>query len=253
MTDRVDCLVFEDQLEALVEGRLPAEGLRRLRAHAEACAACGTQLQVKAHLASPTLAELEPRVPDDLVDGMYGRVREALDGAQDTTAPRLRRAARTNPLVPLLAAASVALLISTGLLGRQLLREQERAGFLEMELEVQQARVSGLLSAAGSAGSRSGLAFTLFRPLARRETVTVAELRELLDGLPAHRTILSAERVQSLRSLPSTRRGWVMDELLSAIPPDEGVSAGDLADLLDRASMSPDRTLRTADLLELLT
>lgn len=252
MTDRVDCLVFEDQLEALVEGRLPEEGLRRLRAHAEACGKCGTQFRVKARLAHPTLAELEAQVPDDLVEGMYERVREALHGAEDTAA-RPRRVARTNTLVPLLAAASVALLTTTGVLGRELLREQERAGFLEMELEVQQARVSGLLSAANSAGSRSGLAFNVFRPLARRETVTVAELRELLDGLPAHRTILSPERVRSLRSLPSTRRGWVMDELLGAIPPDEGVSAGDLADLLDRASMSPDRTLRTADLLELLT
>ena len=38
----MDCQVFEDQLEGLVQGALPEDGVRLLRAHAVSCRECAT-------------------------------------------------------------------------------------------------------------------------------------------------------------------------------------------------------------------
>lgn len=70
----VDCRVFQDQLDAMVEGTLPLEGMRQMRLHAEGCPECAMELRVKEHLALPSLAELEKRVPDEMVTSMWGRV-----------------------------------------------------------------------------------------------------------------------------------------------------------------------------------
>ena len=63
MKKDVDCLVFEDQLDALVAGGLPVEGLEQLRLHAFSCPDCAMLLKVKEHLTRPSLEGLEAAVP----------------------------------------------------------------------------------------------------------------------------------------------------------------------------------------------
>jgi hypothetical protein len=263
MKESVDCQVFSDQLERFLKGSLPDEALLLLREHADACPTCATQLQVKGHLARPSLEELETQVPDPMVDAMYGQVRSALDepaipvGADahplgsSTTALHGPRSFAL-PWVPLLAAASVALLLSTGVLGIQLRRTQLREARLAMQLDAQRARVTGLLATASrTSGPAAGASWLRFVPA--QETITIAELVELLDRVPADRVILSEARVGLLRSRPTTRTGRIMDGLLQEIPSDDGIRAGDLLRALDRARIRRDLTVRTADLVELLS
>jgi hypothetical protein len=263
MKDSVDCQVFSDQLERLLEGTLPDQARRLLQDHADHCSSCATQLRVKGHLSHPSLAELETQVPDPVVETMYRRVRAALDepaaraGADtarwspaDAVPDPPRSTARR--WVPLLAAASVALLLSTGVLGIQLRRAQLREARLAVQLDVQRARVAGLLTAGGRAtGATGGASWLRFVP--PQETITIAELMELLDRVPADRVILSEARVGLLRSRPTTRTGRIMDGLLQEIPSDDGIRAGDLLRAMDRARIRRDLTVRTADLVDLLS
>jgi hypothetical protein len=263
MKESVDCQVFSDQLERLLDGTLPNEALGLLRQHADACPTCATQLRVKSHLARPTLAELESRVPDPMVETMYRQVRAALDepatpvGADphplgSGTAALHGPRSFARPWVPLLAAASVALLLSTGVLGIQLRRAKLQEARMAVQLDVQRARVTGLLTAGGRAtGATGGASWLRFVPA--QETITIAELVELLDRVPADRVILSETRVGLLRSRPTTRAGRIMDGLLQEISSDDGIRAGDLLRALDRARIRRDLTVRTADLVELLS
>ena len=50
MSKDVDCQVFRDQLDALVQGALPEEGARQLRLHVADCPECAMQLKVQEHL-----------------------------------------------------------------------------------------------------------------------------------------------------------------------------------------------------------
>ena len=76
-----DCDVFQDQLDALQASALPEEGMEQLRLHAESCGDCAVLLRLHEHLVTPSLAELEAAVPDELADeislcGPVERIRE---------------------------------------------------------------------------------------------------------------------------------------------------------------------------------
>lgn len=263
MTESVDCQVFSDQLERLVEGRLPDEAMRLLRIHADGCVACSTQLRVKRELSDPSIEGLEAQVPDPMVATMYERVQATLRTQAATagrdptpTAPAFVEPLGTRPAgrawIPLLAAASLALLLSTGFLGIQLRRAQLRESRLAVQLEVQSARVAGLLTAGDRPSGPTGGASWL-RLVPPQETITVAELMELLDRIPADRVIVSRARVGLLRSRPTSRAGRIMDSLLEEIPVEDGIRAGDLLRAIEEVRLRRDLTVPTADLVELLS
>lgn len=181
MNKDVDCQVFGDQLDGLVRGDLPAEGERLLRLHAGICPACAMQLRVQEHLAQPSLAELEARVPEELLASLWPRVEGEVGGGAGVVGAGVgggdeaggsgdgaalgkgsgRRGKRGSGdpggsgmgtgagsgfrwLVPALAAAALALLFSTGFLTLELHKLQDQEALLAQQVAEQQRWLSEL-------------------------------------------------------------------------------------------------------------
>lgn len=266
MTSNVDCLVFGDQMDALVRGILPAEGARQLRLHAEACSDCATQFRVHEHLVGPSLEELEARVPDGLLVGFEEAVLSAARRDRGVgPRPGLTvhpgggvRAGGSRWMVPALAAASLALLVSTGLLARRADGLEERAAVLALQVEAQQARLEILAAdrapdpVARTAALKGKIPW--LRALERRETITLEELMTLLGRIPADRLLLTEGQIDAALRGPAPLGSPALRGLLDRIPAgDRGVRAGELLEALAEAAPDAGLTLRTAELVDLLT
>ena len=262
----VDCLIFEDQLDALVEGSLPEDGLEQLRIHALSCPDCAMLLKVKEHLALPSLEELETAVPQELLDTMWPRVEEGVGAPAGKLLQKPSTAPRIPWLVPSLAAASVVLLLSTGFLFSALRRTAARGDQLASQVtELQQgleeldARTEWVERTAQLAGLGRSRVRALNFELAGRESITVGGLVELLEGYPADGVLLDAGQVRSL--LGSTRRPppelreilVLLDDILSPSLGGQDIKVGDLAEWLDSAELPRDLSLPKASLIELLS
>ncbi|HKJ03089.1 MAG TPA: zf-HC2 domain-containing protein [Longimicrobiales bacterium] len=247
--DRVDCTVFEDQLDSLVRGELPESGVAQLRAHAARCPECATQLRMREHLVTPSLADLEAQVPDAWVTSMWNDVQAAV------AVPGAAVRRRNRWAVPLLAAALVALLFANGLALRALARAENRAEDLASQLLDQQRRLvslqgereSGLPGVlAGFAGRGSAL-----RALEDRTDLTVAELRALLQELPAQTPLIGAARTRQLARSPFVPSVW--RDAMSRLDTGGEVTAGALLTVLDDLDIPGDATVPAARIFELLT
>lgn len=266
MNDRVDCLVFGDQLDALVTGTLPAPAVDHLRAHAAVCAECEALFRVHEHLAQPSLAELEARVPGGLLEELPDRVMDAIR----TEAAPAGQGGRVGPgpgrgsgvvgriglrLVPWLAAASLALLASTAFLAREVGQLRGREQVLAMELEARRAQVQGLQASLdparpAAASRRPGTRPGLF-PL--RETVTVEVLVEFLGGLPPARVVLSEAEVQALLRRPGELGGPALRSLVARLPLEGGITAGDLVAALTGPGIRPEVEIDAGRLMNLVS
>lgn len=247
--DRVDCTVFEDQLDSLVRGERPEAGVAQLQAHASACPACAALLHLQEHLVAPSLAELEALVPDAHVASMWTDVQGAL-GAPPAGVRR-----RVGWVMPLLAAATVALLFANGLALRALGRAESRAQDLEGQLLDQQRRLVALQVAdvSGPQGARVGLGARggALRALEERTDLTVADLRDLLAGLPPDTPILGAAHARQLTRSRLVPAAW--RDALARLDTGDEVSAGALLRVLDDLDISGDVPVPAARLFELLT
>jgi hypothetical protein len=252
MNKDVDCQVFGDQLDALVRGELPEEGVRQLRLHAESCPDCAMQLRVQEHLILPSLEELEARVPEELLASMWSRVEERVkEEARVEIRPRF------GWLVPTLAAATLVLFFSTGFLFRELGRLRGREAILAQQVVEQQRWLSELevgpsadpvARTAALAGRNPWL-----RALSRQETISVQGLRTLLERMPGDRIVMSRGQLDAaVRSrtfpLPPPLR-----EALRGIEDREGARARDLLRILDEMELTPELTFPTTDLIRLLS
>jgi hypothetical protein len=251
MNDPVDCLVFEDQLDAWMRGELPDEGVTQLQAHAAGCRACSTLARVGEGLSGPSLAELEAMVPDAWVDAMGERVEAALRERGAT------RPGRRSWVVPTLAAASVALLFTSGLAFRALGRAAVREEVLAEQVLDQQRRLTEQGASAADPTRRgsvvAGRAASL-RSLGRegwQGPLTVADLRALLDELPAATPVIRAANARALsgsRLIPATWR-----EALAGLDTGRDVTAGDLLGVLDGLELPGATTVPAGRILELLS
>ena len=265
MTRQVDCLVFADQMDALVRGTLPVEGARQLRLHAATCPDCATQLRVHEHLVGPSLEALEARVPTALLTGMAQRVlalagtppEGALAFKGDPTGGGDARTGRRRVLVPALSAAASLLLFSTGFLGKEVARLREEGAALAQEVAIQRTRLAAQASGtaldpvartAALAGSKP-----LVRALARRKTITVEELLALLAQLPPDRVVVTRAQWGDALQSPSPLGTPLLRELRSRLPPGEALRAGALIRALESSGIGAGVTLRTADLVDLLS
>lgn len=254
MTNDVECRVFQDQLDALVAGTLRGPAVAHLRAHAAACSECAGILAVHEHLAGPSLEALEARVPEEVMAGFPDRVMDAVR-ADRAPASEVAAGPFRSRLVPWLAAASVALLASTGFLGAEVMRLREAAGVLALEVEARRAQVEGLRvagprDAQGSGALRTGI---LAGGVVRGGTVTVADVVELLRGLPADRVVLREDQVRALLRRPGVLGRAEFRTLAGRIPPDGGVTAGDLVAALTEAGIDPEAELDAGRLMDLLS
>jgi len=266
VNEKVDCQVFQDQLDALVAGELTDEGAHSLQSHALACPDCAMLLKVKEHLSLPSLDEIAASVPWEHVEGMWSRVQAGISGHEAMSRPGRDRGRRLPWLAPTLAAASVALLFSTGFLFSELRRSShretelaQRIGDLEQGLADLGARTDWMERTAslGAAGRRTARAVDFM--LAGRESLTVADLQNLLGRYPRDLVVLEASRIQELTT-SNTPPPPELREILSLVAQaysdlggGQGLRAGDLQEWLEGSDLPPDMVLPKGHLLGLLS
>lgn len=271
MSKDVDCRVFEDQLDALMAGTLPDEGSRQLQVHALSCPDCAMLLKIREHLALPSLAELEAAVPEDLLDSVWPGVKSATGPSIVRTAQRLRKGEPQDrqhfPLaMPLLAAASLILLFSTGLLFAELKRTQalgfrmaEQVAELEIEMAELDIRTEWVERTAELGGASRARARALEYALAGEESITVSDLAELLRQFPQDRVLFTSSQLAELLATPVRPPEELQDLIgalaraLAAWEERRDVRAGDLASWLATSGLPPDRVIPKSPLLALLT
>jgi hypothetical protein len=258
---KIDCQVFEDQLGALVNGDLPADGVEQLRLHSESCPDCAMQLKVHEHLAAPSLEELEARVPSSLVASVWPRVEGTLEGRTRTARPTPETASRRRSLfsawqVPVMAAAILILLLGSGFLFAELRKVQARERVLaeqildqrewlaELELRTSLDDVSRTASLTGRTN--------WIRALSREERITVRELREMLRSLPGNPTLLSATEVRALQRRTGRWTPMPWGEALRGFQGETGIRAQDLLAALETMDLHPEINLPTARIVDLL-
>ena len=253
MKKEIDCQVFADQLDALLEESLPEEGVRHLRLHADVCADCAMHLKVHEHLTLPSLEELEEAVPSDLLASMWPRVTESVAGLAPSKIPRKTRPGKASWLVPTLAAASLTLVFSTGFLLSELRRAESRGMRLAQQIiQLEEGMAAGnRQTEAAERTSNLGGRSTLILALAREDRMSVAGLQDRLRKLPGNTTLLEASQVAALleNTPPWTPAVW--REALEAMG-GEGISVQDLLGFLESSPLGSDVTIPTSQLIELL-
>jgi hypothetical protein len=264
----IDCQVFEDQLDALMEGRLSEEGVGQLRAHALSCAGCAMQLRVQEHLALPSLEELEGAVPEEMLASVWPTVEDAvreggpggIRGASDAAgAFRIPAHTHSRWLVPTLAAASVALLFSTGFLFSELRNTEaresqlaDRIGQLEDDLAGLNERTVAVERTAGLS-ARSGWARAINLSLGSPETVTIGWLKEMLGGMQPDAHVLSKSELDDLMGSRFSRG---FGRLRVSIPGEsiaDGLNVAELLTLLEELNLDPDQTVPADRLMDILS
>jgi predicted anti-sigma-YlaC factor YlaD len=249
----VDCDVFQEQLDALLEKRLPDAGLDQLRLHAASCSECAMQLRLHEHLATPSLSELEAMVPEELAGSVLPRVQAEIAAHESTLQHQPGRWQGWNRLVPALAAATVLLCVGSGFLYWEVRQLRRQEDVLVRQVTEQGRRLAQLdsrtsMDPVARAASLAGR--TLWeRALARRNSVSVSELEQMLRSAPASTTIFSAAESEALaESLPP----WMVrlaGTALSDIQSDDGIQAGELLQLIGTLDIDTERRIPTSRIL----
>jgi hypothetical protein len=266
----IDCQVFEDQLDALLANNLSDEGTRQIQLHALACPDCAMLVRVQEHLALPSLEELEAAVPEELLASMWPKVQaevapQPVDAPIDV--PEEPSGLRSFPwLVPTLAAASVALLFSTGFLFSELRQTKargmqlaEQIGELETGLAELDPKTEWVERTAQLAGGERNRARALNYVLAGQESITVEALMELLGKYPADLVLFEASQVENLlgtsvRPPPELRDLFgFLAKAMTTLGELKEVRAGDLAEWLATSGLPPDMVVPKSPLIELLS
>ena len=255
MTRNPDCEVFQDQLDALEAGALPEEGMEQLRLHADSCEDCGMLLRVHEHLATPPFGDLEAAVPDELIASVWPRVRAEIATGESARLRESRGSQGWSWLAPAMAAATLLLFIGSGLMYQEVRELRRREDALVQQGAQQQRWLAelDLRTSTDPVVRTAGLAGRAVweRALARRKSVSVAELAGMLRSLPANTTILSASQAEALvGSLPF----WMVSALsgtLEGIEAENGVQAGELSQLLEDLNVDLEKRVPTARILAL--
>jgi len=244
--DRLDCSVFADQLDALVQENLTEDGVGQLPRHAAVCRECEALLRVKKHLVSLSLEALEERVPDQWVASMHADVRSALGVGRDRARPRIRW------IAPALAAASVVLLLVNGLtlrsLGRAHVRERD---LVQQVLDQQRRLVEAEVDRATAARPARALRNSSLRALGPGGDLTLEGLRTLLGGLPSETPVFDASHARVLAVSRRVPAAW--QDVLARLDDGSDVTAGELLNALEGLDLPGDTTVPTTRLLDLLS
>ena len=255
MKKGIDCDIFHDQLDALKAGSLSDEGLEQLRLHGDGCSECAVSLRIHGHLAASTSADLEASVPDGLAASIWPGVEVELAARRSEHPDRRSELRGRIWLLPVMAAATVALAVASGLLYAELTRVQTRERVLAQMVAEQQGWLAELdeRTSANTTALAAGLASRGWaRALSRREQMSIAELSELLRRLPARATVLTTSQAETLMgAVPLwAPPGW--RSAIGEIEVGDGVRAGELVEILETLNVDPDMTLRTSRILGLV-
>jgi hypothetical protein len=288
----VDCRVFEDQLDSLIDGTLPEEGIDQMQLHAQGCPDCSMLLRVKEHLFLPSLEELEGTVPEDLLASILPSVERELEtspsgeklgsrsifqkrreshhtGNKQTRRPSGPRRPWSTRLVPALTAASAVLLFSTGFLYSELKRVRaagsqlaQEVGTLQAEMAALEVRTEEVERTAELAGRNIYQARALDFLTTGPESLTLGDLIDLLESFSGDEVLLEASQVRALSKpttliLRDTREIREILEILYREFQDRGarqdIRAGELAEWLANSGIPQDRALPTSRLVQLLS
>jgi len=251
----IDCEAFQDQLDALSEGKLPEAGMEQLRVHAASCAECAVLLRMHEHLAAPPLRDLEAAVPDEVLHSVWSGVENEIAGRRraSSSASWLGRAWRWP--VPVLAAASLVLFVASGLLYREVRQLSEREAVLTRRVTEQDRRLAELdvgtsLDPAARTARLAGRA-VWERALSRQSSVSVAELRAVLRAVPANTTLFTTTESQALLGSVGFWGVTAAEAAFTRIDDGDGVQAGELLDLIDALNIDPERRIPTTRILSI--
>jgi hypothetical protein len=250
--NNIDCQVFQDQLDSLKQGVLSDDGIAQLQLHAASCPECETLLGLHEHLSLASLEDLEAAVPDLFVASMWDRVQADI-ATQTAPDRRFGNWHRSRWLVPALAAASLLLLVSTALLLGELGRLRGREQVLVQRVTEHEQRLADLelTTASGNATRAANLASrrVLERVLSRRESVSIGELGEILERLPAGTTVVSTSGMEALVGNLSFRASPAWRAVRKEIDVEGGVDAGELLHVLEALDVDPATRIPSARLL----
>jgi len=259
----IDCQLFEDQLDALLDGSLPDEGIGQLQLHALSCPDCAMLLRVQEHLALPSLEELEAAAPEELVASMWStveaEVREQARGVSARVSAETPGNRQFGWVIPTLAAASIVLLISTGFLFTELKRTKargvelaEQIGELERGFVGLNERTAAVERTASLAG-RNRWVRALSMDLSTQKSVSIEWIREMVDRLPPDTPLFTATEVEALLGGVTSWgfpgfRVQVFDRAGT-----DGLSARELLSVFDSLNLDPELTVPASRLRDLLS
>jgi len=250
---KVDCDVFQDQLDLLAEGRLPDAGIEQLKLHAASCPECAMQLQMHEHLAAQSLSDLEASVPDELVGSVWPRVKAEIAAHGSTLRSKPGRWMNWNRIVPVLAATTLVLCVGSGLLYRKVGQLLEREAALVQRVAEQDRRLAQLATGLSrdpvERAARLAGKSVWERALERRNNVSVAELEAMLRTVPAQTTMLDVGAFESLGKGVPFWSVTAVEAALSEIDSADGIQAGELLQAIGAMNISPDRRIATAHIL----
>jgi hypothetical protein len=164
--------------------------------------------------------------------------------------------ARPRWFVPTLAAAAVALLVSTGFLYWQTTRLRAQATALSRQVEDQRHWMAELELAGSDPIARTAALAGRSpwnRALSRQDKISVASLRSLLERAPRDRVILSRNQVEAVLRNRISLFPPILKDVLSRIESGDGVTVDELLEALDGLGINPETTVPTAELVALLS
>lgn len=255
MNGRIDCRGFQRKLDELRLGTLPDEQHRLLRDHAGWCHDCGMLLKMEEHLSALSDEELEQIVPDELVDGMYGRVIEKIE-EQPRRRFRLPDLWRMRPaLVPALSAAVVLLLVAGGWMFGQLRSVQMKERQLTLRVEHQEKQLRDLappVSLRLTGGEPSTIWLRDWRrSVAGGRDLTVGELGSLLEGVPEETQVLDAREAKILHARIEEWLSPLLRQELAKVRFEDGIAAAELRRILLELELDEETRVPTARLFSL--
>jgi len=249
MNRDMNCHEFLVLLDAL-PARSPGNDARdRLQCHADRCPECAVLLRMHEQLAAESPEELEARVPDELVQGMWSRLSPAVGGAPLVPSGIGRPRPGGRWLVPALAASVLALLFVSAFLFGALREAQGRERDLVAALEHQDVE-AGMTGESRRPGRLT--VWALRRALHVQSEFTPAQLRNLLEQAAPSLVVVSRERANVLLAKNFHWRALARRGARAGVRLEDGLTAGELIQLLASLGLNPRTKIPRARLIELL-
>lgn len=250
MDAKVTCEFVHDRLEGFAAGTLSDSEFLQIIGHVDHCHDCAVLLRMQQHTSAISATELEARVPDSLVDTMYGRVMETVEEKAHGRSWLSRLWPKQESLVPALAAAIVVLLIGGGMMFNELRQLQQSERQLVARIDRQERMIGS--PAGWNGGDGLGLpGRNLRRVLTRHEDTSVEELLIVLRQLPPEITLLDPQETASLLGRFTRRAGSAWKEALREIEPGDGLQIEEMLQLIRSLDPDPYSRIPTARLLSL--
>jgi len=255
MSHKIDCQVFNAQLDSLNKGTLSEDAVAQLLRHAQTCPDCGALLRMHEQLTEIAPHELERSVPDEMVTSMWKRVEDTIaddeirssDGR--ASAPRARWLERlfARPsmrwAVPIQTVAIVVLVAGTSVIYTELQQLREREETLRQQLSVQDRRIDEMdqTMSQSNVARMTGLAdrFLWQERLSGRGDMTVSELNHFLRSMPSDALLLEASDAGRLLRNVSRNRVGHPAKVMKQIQTSDGLRAGEALLLIEAMDLPP--------------